>query len=101
MWNINVPETIPASQNSKFIVRARDACEKFSMESIRWLSSIAFKHDFTICADLFLTKLEAQGHEILSSVLRNEYFHGMKRGWARALMPCGSASTNNSLESFN
>jgi hypothetical protein len=28
MWNINVPETIPASQNSKFIVRARDAYEK-------------------------------------------------------------------------
>ena len=36
MWNINVPETIPASQKSKFIVRARDACEKFAMESIRW-----------------------------------------------------------------
>jgi MULE transposase domain len=29
MWNINVPETIPASQKSKFIVRARDVCEKF------------------------------------------------------------------------
>jgi hypothetical protein len=42
------------------------------MESIRWLSSIAFKPDFTICADLFLTKLEAQGHKILSNVLRNE-----------------------------
>jgi MULE transposase domain/SWIM zinc finger len=101
MWNINVPETIPASQKSKFIVRARDACEKFAMESIRWLSSIAFEHDFTICADLFLTKLEAQGHEVMSNVLRNEYFHSMKRGWARAFMPCGSASTNNSLESFN
>jgi MULE transposase domain len=88
-------------KKSKFIVRARDACEKYAMESIRWLSSIAFEHDFTICADLFLTKLEAQGHEILSNVLRNEYFHSMKRGWARAFMPCGSASSNNSLESFN
>jgi broad specificity polyphosphatase/5'/3'-nucleotidase SurE len=37
MWNINVPETIPASQKSNFIVLARDACEKFDMESIRWL----------------------------------------------------------------
>jgi MULE transposase domain len=101
MWNINVPETIPASQNSKFIVRARDACEKFTMESIRWLSSIAFEHDFAICADLFLTKLEAQGPEILSSVFRNENFHSIKRVWARAFMPWGSASTNNSLELFN
>jgi hypothetical protein len=72
MWNIDVPETIPASQKSKFIVRARDACEKLAMESIRWLSSMAFEHGFTICADLILTKLEAQGHEILSNVLRNE-----------------------------
>jgi hypothetical protein len=71
------------------------------MESIWWLSSIAFEHDFTICADLFLTKLEAQGHEMLSNVLRDEYFQGMKRGWARAFLPCRSASTNNSRESFN
>jgi hypothetical protein len=35
MWNINVAETIPASQKTKFIVRARDACEKFAMESIQ------------------------------------------------------------------
>jgi hypothetical protein len=101
LWSINVPETISASQKSKFIVRARDTCEKLAMESIRWLSSIAFEHDFTVCADLFLTKLEVQGHEMLSSVLRNEFFQGMKRGRARAFMPCGSANTNNSLESFN
>jgi hypothetical protein len=101
MWNINVPKTIPASQNSKYIVRSRDACEKFAMESIRWLSSFNFEHDFTICGDLFLPKLEDQGHETLSSVLRNEYFHSMKRGWARSFMSCGSASTNNSLESLN
>jgi hypothetical protein len=52
-------------------------------------------------ADLFLTKLEARGHVILITVLHNEYFHGMKRGRARAFIPCGSTSTNNSLESFN
>jgi MULE transposase domain len=62
LWKINVPETISASKKSKFIVRASDGCEMFAMESIRWLSSIAFDHDFTTCADLFLTKLEAQGH---------------------------------------
>jgi hypothetical protein len=71
MWNINVPETVPASKKSNFIELAHDAFEKFAMESIRWLSSIAFEHDFTICAELFLTKLGAQGHEILSGVLRN------------------------------
>jgi hypothetical protein len=71
------------------------------MESIRWLSSIAFEHNFTTCADLFLTKLEIQGHEILSDVLRNEYFRSMNRVLARAFIPCGSARTNNSLESFN
>jgi hypothetical protein len=37
----------------------------------------------------------------LSNVLRNEYFHNTKRGWARVFMPCGSARTKNSLESFN
>jgi hypothetical protein len=101
LWNINVPATISDSQKPKFIVRARDAFEKFDMESVRWLSSVAFEHDFTICDDLFLSKLEVQGHEMLNSVLRNEYFHGMKRGWARAFTPCGSASTNNSLQSFH
>jgi hypothetical protein len=101
MWNINLSETIPASEKYKFIVRARDACEKFSTESIRWLSSIAFEHDFTICADLFLTKLEAHRHKILRNVLHSEYFLSIERGWARAFMPCGSASTNNLLESFN
>jgi hypothetical protein len=81
-------------------VRARNACEKFDMEFIRWLSSIAFELDFAICADLFLTKLEAQGHEILSNVLRSKHFRIMKRGWARALISCGSAITNKSQESF-
>jgi hypothetical protein len=28
-------------------------------------------------------------------------FQGIKRGWARYMIPCGSAGTNNSLEAFN
>ena len=28
-------------------------------------------------------------------------FQGIKSGWARCIMPCGSAGTNNSLDAFN
>jgi hypothetical protein len=45
--------------------------------------------------------LHAQGESELSNTLRAEYFQGIKRGWARCMMPCGSAGTNNSLEAFN
>ena len=45
--------------------------------------------------------LHAQGDRELSETLRTEYFQEPKMSWARCMMPCGSAGTNNSLEAFN
>jgi hypothetical protein len=45
--------------------------------------------------------LHAQGDSELSDTLRAEYFQGIKRCWARCMMPCGSAGTNNSLKAFH
>ena len=58
-------------------------------------------YEFELCSEVFLRKLEPLGNEELSKALRREYFQGIKCGWARCMMPWGSAATNNSLESFN
>jgi hypothetical protein len=101
LWNISVPSTISSTQKSRFIIRAKDGRERFAQEALRWLSSLSFIHEFTLFSDLFLQMLHARGDHELSDTLRGEYFQGFKRGWARCLMPCGSAGTNNSLEAFN
>jgi hypothetical protein len=101
VWNISVPSAISSSQKSRFIIRARDARERFTLEDLQWLSTLSFIHEFILFSDLFLQMLHAQGDSELSNTLRAEYFQGIKRGWARCMMPCGSAGTNNSLEAFN
>jgi hypothetical protein len=101
LGNMSVPSTISSTQKSRFIIRAKDGRERFAQEALRWLSSLSFIHEFTLFSDLFLQTLHARGDNELSDTLRTEYFQGFKRGWARCLMPCGSAGTNNSLEAFN
>jgi MULE transposase domain len=101
LWNIYVPPTISSTLKSRFIIRARDARERFAQEALRWLSSLSFIHEFTLFSAIFIQLLHAQGDQELSDTLRAEYFQGIKRGWARCMMPCGSAGTNNSLEAFN
>jgi hypothetical protein len=96
-----VPSTISSTQKSRFIIRANDGRERFAQEALRWLSSLSFIHEFTLFSDLFLQTLHARGDNEISDTLRTEYFQGLKRGWARCLMPFGSAGTNNSLEAFN
>jgi hypothetical protein len=100
-WNIAVPSAISSSQKSRFIIRARDARERFAKEALRWLSTLSVIHEFTLFSNLFLQMLHAQGDSELSNTLRAEYFQGIKRVRARCMMPCGSAGTNNSLEAFN
>jgi hypothetical protein len=68
---------------------------------LQWLSTLSFIHEFTLLSDLFLQMLHAQGDSELSNTLRAEYLQGIKRIWARFMMPCGSAGTKNSLEAFN
>jgi hypothetical protein len=99
--NIDVPSAISSSQKSRFIIRARDARERFAQEALRWLSTLSFIHEFTLFSDLFLQMLHAQGDSELSDKLSAECFQGIKRGWARCVIPCGSAGTNNSLEALN
>jgi hypothetical protein len=67
------------------------------------MSTLSFIHKISLFSDLFLQMLHAQGDRELSDTLRAEYFQGIKRGWARCMMLCGSAGTNNSslLEAFN
>jgi hypothetical protein len=65
------------------------------------LSTLSLIHEFTLFSDSFLQMLHAQRDSGLSNTLRAEYFQGRKRGWARCMMPCGKAGTNNSLEAFN
>jgi hypothetical protein len=101
LWNIYVPTTISSTLKSRFVIRARDSRERFAQEALRWLSALSFIHEFTLFSDIFLQMLHAQGDQVLSDTLRAEYFQGFKRGWARCMMPCGSAGTNNSLEAFN
>jgi hypothetical protein len=79
LWNIAVPSAIASSQNSHFIIRARDALERFAQESLRWLSTLSFIQEFTLFSDLFLQMLHAQGDSDLSKTLRAEYFQGIKR----------------------
>jgi MULE transposase domain len=79
-WNIAVPSAISSSQKSRFILRARDARERFAQEGLRWLSTLSFIHVFTIFSDLFLQMLHAQGYSDLSDTLRAEYSQGIKRG---------------------
>jgi hypothetical protein len=101
LWNIAVPSLTSSSQKSRFIIRARDARERFAQKALRWLSTLPFIHEFTFFSYLFLQMLHAQGDSELSDTLRAENFRGIKRGWAKCMMLCGTAGTNNSLEAFN
>jgi MULE transposase domain len=40
LWEVNIPSTIPASQKSAFVQRARNDRERFTQNSTRWLSSL-------------------------------------------------------------
>jgi hypothetical protein len=101
LWQITVPSTIPASQKRAFVQRARNERERFTQDSIRWLSSLQSLDDFTLAGKLFLEILRAQGDQVFYDALCKEYFQGCKRGWARSCTTPGSATTNNALESFN
>ena len=54
LCNVAVPSAISSSQKSRFIIRARDARERFAQEALRWLSTLSFIHEFTLFSDLFL-----------------------------------------------
>jgi hypothetical protein len=57
--------------------------------------------DFTLASKLFLEIIRAQGDQGFYDALSKEYFEGNKRGWARAFITPGSATTNSALKSFN
>jgi MULE transposase domain/SWIM zinc finger len=101
VWNIAVPAGMSPAQKTKFVVQARKERERFAQESIRWLSTISCCAEFELAGKIFLEILHAQGDGSFSDSLKKEYFDGIKVGWARAFLPCGSAGTNNSLEAFN
>jgi MULE transposase domain len=101
LWEVDIPSTIPASQNSAFVQRARNDRERFTQNSIRWLSSLHNEDYFTLGSKLFLEILRAQADQAIFDALSKEYFEGDKRGWAREFITPCSATTNNALESFN
>jgi MULE transposase domain len=101
MWNAPAPPGIPPSQRAQWAVRRRDATETFDHGSVQWISTLQHAHEFNLCSDLFLACFEAQGDSHMASILKKEYFSPGKQGWARCMIPKGSAGTNNSLEAFN
>jgi MULE transposase domain len=101
LWEVTVPSTMSARQKSAFVQRARNDRERFAQDSIRWLSSLQNLDDFTLGSKLFLEILRSQGDQAFFDSLSKEYFEENKRGWARAFITRGSATTNNALESFN
>jgi MULE transposase domain len=84
-WEINITPTMPASQNSAFVQRARNDRERFTQNSIRLLFSVHNEDDFTLGSKLFLEILRAQGDQAIFDAL-SKYFNGDKRGWARAVI---------------
>jgi hypothetical protein len=101
LWEVSTPPTVTASQKSAFVQRARNDRERFAQDSILWLSSLQNVEDFTLASKLFLEIIRAQGDQGFYEALSKEYFKGNKRGWARAFITSGSATTNNALESLN
>jgi MULE transposase domain len=101
LWDVTVPSTLLASQKPAYVQRVRGDRERFAQDSIRWLSSLQNEDDFTCASRLFLEILRAQGDQGFYDALSKEYFEESKRGWARAFITPGSATTNNALESFN
>jgi hypothetical protein len=96
----HLPSRPARSAHSSSVQRTRNERERFTQDSIRWLSSLQSLDDFTLAGKLFLEILRAQGDQGFYDTLCKEYFEGCKRGWARSLTSPGSATTNNALESF-
>jgi hypothetical protein len=63
------------------------------------MASLHHSHEFNLCSDMFLSYLEVKGD--FSKIMRQEHFAEGNKGWARSVMPKGSASINNYLEAFD
>jgi hypothetical protein len=62
-----VPSAISSLQKSRFIVKARDARERFAQDALRWLSTLSFIH-YLHFFQLICTMFHAQGDSELSDV---------------------------------
>jgi hypothetical protein len=80
LWKIAVPSAISSSQKSRFVIRARDARERFAQEALRWLSTLSFIHEFTLFSDLFLQMLHSQGDSELSNTTQGRVFSRNQEG---------------------
>ncbi len=70
-----------------------------SRDVLNWLSIIPDDNIFILAGGIFKVLVRSKGHFEYAKLI-TEYFAEEKRGWARCVMPIGSATTNNALEAF-
>jgi len=100
LWNIDPPSNLAKREKSVYLRKKRDELTQYSRDMIAWLSIIPEKSTFDVCCELFKIFLESNNHTEHAQMIE-DYSRDGQRGWSRAYMPCGSATTNNALESFN
>lgn len=100
LWNISSPSSLSKTEKSKYVRKKRDELTCYSRDMIAWLSLLTEQTIFDICTELYITCLKSENH-IEHAMMMENYSKDGQKGWCRAYMPIGSATTNNALESFN